>query len=88
VLTVFNSSFTPTFPHCGLPIASNTTKCAIDATSQLKNTQDIKFYGSESNECFLAPLAALTQDAIEAAAASNGKNKTKGKKGEFSFPDV
>jgi hypothetical protein len=87
-LTVFNSSFASTFLHRGLSMASNTAKCAIDATSQLKDAQDIEFYGLESNEHLLAPLAASTQDTIEAAVASNGKDKTKSTKGEFSFSDV
>jgi hypothetical protein len=88
VLTVFDSSLVLTFPHCGLPMASNIAKCAIDANGQLKDAQDIEFYGSESNKRPLAPLAAPTQDTVEAAVASNGKNKTKNIKGEFSFPDV
>jgi hypothetical protein len=87
-LTVFDSSLAPTFPHRGLSMASNTAECAIDANGQLKDAQDIEFYGSESNERPLAPLAAPTQDTVEAAAASNGKDKMKNTKGEFSFPDV
>jgi hypothetical protein len=69
-------------------MASNTAECAIDANGQLKDAQDIDFYSSESNKRLLAPLAASTQDTVEAAAASNGKDKTKNTKGEFSFADV
>jgi hypothetical protein len=87
-LIAFDSSFAPMFPYCGLPMASNTAKCAIDTNSQLKDAQDIEFYSSESNERPLAPLVAPTQDTVEAAAASNRKDKTKNTKGEFSFPDV
>jgi hypothetical protein len=69
-------------------MASNTAECAIDTNGQLKNAQDIEFYGLKSDERPLAPLAAPTQDTVEAAAASNGKDKTVNTKGEFSFPDV
>jgi hypothetical protein len=87
-LTVFDSSLALTFLHRSLPMASNTAECAIDTNGQLKDAQNIEFYGSESNERPLAPLAASTQDTVEVAAASNRKNKTKNTKGEFSFPDV
>jgi hypothetical protein len=87
-LTIFNSFLAPMFPHHGLSMASNTAECTIDANSQLKDTQDIEFYGSESDERPLAPLAASTQDTVEAAAASNGKDKTKNTKDEFSFSDI